>query len=508
VRSPLLPCLALALAASSCKTRPWEFRDCAPAALQQEVRTACRQSTLTNKVDALFMVDNSGSMDAMQEQLRQRFKQFLKVFHDLADSGTYVDLHIGVVTSDYGAGATGTGGGCEPSPGGQRGLLQAIGQLAQPGCQAPVGTPYIQYVFAPGNMGMNNLPMGQDLDATFTCMASVGSRGCGMEHQLESVYAALHNTSENKGFLRDDALLAIVWLTNEDDCSAPPDSDLFDPNRYVQYGYDGSYRCTRWGIQCGDPPAFPPYASSNGPLDMCVSAPNPGGAGPGKLFDIGRYIDYFSKPAAAGGVKFAPADVLLVGIDAPETPFEIILAGGDLNNGQNGKPYTECSIQDNVNLTCIPVLQHSCLDADHLGFFGDPSVRLNAVIRTATNNRISSICDSDYSAALANVANLIVSQLGECCLPDKLPADPRAPTDATQFVASCTVEDVTQLADGTVTVTEVPQCGAVTTRPCWKVQPKMNCAGLSPQSLGVTIDRGGSPPPAHTSARPSCRASL
>ena len=37
-----------------------------------------------NKVDILFMVDNSQSMDAMQTELRARFGDFLSVFDDLA----------------------------------------------------------------------------------------------------------------------------------------------------------------------------------------------------------------------------------------------------------------------------------------------------------------------------------------------------------------------------------------------------------------------------------------
>ncbi|MCU1278936.1 MAG: hypothetical protein JWM53_2482, partial [bacterium] len=61
---------------------------------------------------------------------------------------------------------------------------------------------------------------GQTLEQTFTCMAAVGSRGCGFEHPLESVYAALTNRVENAGSLRDDALWAVVFVINEDDGAA------------------------------------------------------------------------------------------------------------------------------------------------------------------------------------------------------------------------------------------------------------------------------------------------
>src|SRR5204863_1090260 len=185
---------------------------------------------LKNKVDILFLIDNSNSMDAMQLELQNRFPQFFQPFIDVASkpmNATLADLHIGVITSDYGAGATGAPG-CAPSPGGQQGRLQARGAKAATNCKTPVGANFIQYVFDQGgNAGPNNLPLGQNLVETFTCMASVGASGCGFEHTLEAVYAALHNNlPENVGFLRDEARLVVVFLTNEDDGSAPPDSDI------------------------------------------------------------------------------------------------------------------------------------------------------------------------------------------------------------------------------------------------------------------------------------------
>src|SRR6266542_2068493 len=99
----------------------------------------------TNKMDILFMVDNSTSMDAMQAELRTRFPSFVQPFVDLAKSGVYTDLHLGVVTSDYGAGDV-AGGGCSPSPGGDRGRLRALGAAAPAGCVA-TDEPFIRYKF-------------------------------------------------------------------------------------------------------------------------------------------------------------------------------------------------------------------------------------------------------------------------------------------------------------------------------------------------------------------------
>ena len=68
----------------------------------------------------------------------------------------------------------------------------------------------------------------------FTCIAALGEGGCGFEHTFASVLRALGADGqgsapfENQGFLRPDAYLAIVLVTNEDDCSATPGVPLFD----------------------------------------------------------------------------------------------------------------------------------------------------------------------------------------------------------------------------------------------------------------------------------------
>ena len=261
--------------------------------------------------------------------------------------------------------------------------------------------------------------------------------------------------------------------------------------------------CTRFGIECKNPPERPPYDSSGGQLEMCVSAPNPGNSGPGRLFDISRYIDFFDRPSSQGGVKFDPAEVLLVAIDAPETPFEVVLATGD--SGQDGMPYVQCPFLDEQNYPyCLPTLQHSCSNPTKTGFFGDPSVRINAVVRSAQNHSLASICDNDYTAALTNVGKLIISQLSDCCLPARLPD---SAVMASGVVADCTVEDVTQNADGSTTSTAVPRCTTPPVEtPCWRVEKKATCAGISPQTLGLTVERAGQMPPRHTTARATCRA--
>ena len=97
-----------------------------------------------------------------------------------------------------------------------------------------------------------------DLSTVFSCLASLGNEGCGFEHQLQSLRAALAASDptsniavSNRGFLRKDAFLGIVILSDEDDCSGEPDATLYkDPVA----GQSGSLRCTLMGHVCDGKP--------------------------------------------------------------------------------------------------------------------------------------------------------------------------------------------------------------------------------------------------------------
>ena len=120
-----------------------------------------------------------------------------------------------------------------------------------------------------------------------------GRPGCGFESQFESVVlrglakgpapAAIPTTAASCAPTR---ALAVVMLTNEDDCSVPASSLLLDPNVNsaedpIGLGALQSYRCNEFGHLCADPPAAaarrlpPPHTLGSAPrstLDACVSA--------------------------------------------------------------------------------------------------------------------------------------------------------------------------------------------------------------------------------------------
>jgi hypothetical protein len=321
----------------------------------------------------------------------------------------------------------------------------------------------------------------------FGCMASVGATGCGFEHQLESVYAALRNNVENAGFLRSDALLAVVFLTNEDDGSAPPTTHIYESGADTAiYGFYDTYRQTRFGVFCGGQPI--PYADPdfNGLpqlLSNCAPEPNPMLAVDVE-YDVARYTALLSQPAAKGGVKASPDDVLLVAIDGPESPMQTIMADTSSGLGLAPNPaYVTCGPA--LKSGCALRLQHSCQNSASPGFFADPPVRLNTVVRSAPHNQIFSICGDDlaqtpdYTAALTATADLARGRILGNCVPTKLASVSDPDCQVAQTVGGAT--------------TYLPRCdrGAA---PCWTLQAQASCGPASPDGQTIVITRTDAPP--------------
>jgi hypothetical protein len=184
--------------------------------------------------------------------------------------------------------------------------------------------------------------------------------------------------------LRDDALLVVIMVTDEDDCSAPPTTDLYDPAKVPQYGALLSYRCTQYGIACNG--QLPPYAASAGDLTNCQGATVAQG---GKLYEVSRYIDLFTKPKSQGGLKERPENVILSVMAGPKTPVSTLLANP---NPKPPGPYVACPGPVD-GTTCAVVLQHSCLAMTDPAFSADPAVRIQQVVESVTLHNAYRICD-------------------------------------------------------------------------------------------------------------------
>ena len=223
-------------------------------------------------LDLLFMIDNSASMQEEQQNLIRNFPVLMDELKKI--KGGLPNLHVAVVTSDLGAGSQPlSNGGC-PRPGGDRGIFQT-----KPACGLFSNA---NFIVSADNGTSNNFQ--GDIADVFRCAASVGTVGCGYEHQLQATRVALYEsiTPENRTFLRRDAFLAIVLITDEDDCSADPSSDLFEDDASFP-GTTGSFRCAQVGHLCSG--LAPPVAEFQVPLASCTDNPA------GRLIKVKDVVD-------------------------------------------------------------------------------------------------------------------------------------------------------------------------------------------------------------------------
>ena len=135
-------------------------------------------STQSNKIDVLWVVDNSGSMLTKQQNLRDSFDDFMTLF-----TAKNYDFQMAIVTTDT-----------YPTPGGQNGNFQ--------------GVPTVISNVTPG------------FAAVFKANIVVGATGAADAMGLDAINLALSPAKlagPNTGFLRPDAHLVVIVLSDADD---------------------------------------------------------------------------------------------------------------------------------------------------------------------------------------------------------------------------------------------------------------------------------------------------
>jgi len=362
---------------------------CAPG--DAERRSAETSALISNRnLDLLFMIDNSASMALSQTNLLRNFPAFMNVLKDLP--GGLPNIHVAVVSSDMGvAGAIST---CSDT--GDNGVFHFAPRGTCTSTTLQSGATYISNV---GGVANYTAP---DIATVFSCMAALGQEGCGFERPFASVLRALGADGqpmppENQGFLRSDALLAIVMVSNEDDCSVPADiapafysADSDQGLTSPPYGPVGEYRCYEFGHVCDGvrPPRFAPNGQEGDTvtLQSCSSSECDG-----VLTPVGEVA------ARLKALKAAPAsEILVAAITGPVTPYQVrwrpSIVVGDTSCGMASCPW--------------PQIEHSCTASD--SSYANPAVRITQLTTAfGVNGFASSICDADFSPALQQIASRI-----------------------------------------------------------------------------------------------------
>jgi hypothetical protein len=358
-------------------------------------------------VDILFVIDNSGSMARHQSLLASSMPALLADLDDL-------DLRIAVTTTDVGNPR------CAPAsttPEGGKFVLRSCVEAAAEGQFMFNGEDFSSactnkcalsdFTITPTPTALDPEPRARhwlertsgslnvdaDLVDALACALPQGVAGCGFESPLEAMAKALEltgfaDTLSNYGFLRPEADLRIIFVTDEADCSYVPEfADIFTTNETFWHDPDSpaptSAVCFNAGVKCeGAGPTYSSCESADFASDGALT-PDPEQA---VLRPVAHYVQVLQDIQATktGGasvqlfaiagvpIGFETGNVPLVYADDPD-PLQQELFG--IGPG--------CVVPNDSTAVAIPPTRL----LDFAGAVGTP--------------QFYSICDSSFDAAMA-----------------------------------------------------------------------------------------------------------
>jgi hypothetical protein len=453
---------ALGAGAMGCLDRPVAKPN---TTLQSGVRIPVTNDAIED-VDILFEIDNSNSMSENQVNLATNFGLLIdQLVNPPIDRMTMrpryppvKSLHVGVISSDLGTPGS-VVPSCANTDQGDDGLLNPIRNGAAlrqhyPWTTAPPGRRPARCTMDPNQFPnflrfnrMSTDPM--VFREEFICNAYLSIGGCGLEQQLESMYRALvvhnpraipGNTDPNAGFVRDNAVLALVIVTDEE---------------------DGSTRDCRYaerGVPCTDAVSVfdimsPQWSSNDLNLRFYMYTP---GSAQDPTWPLDRYIDPARPNRGFTSLKPGRPDLVIfsaiagVPINLPtrmngsnvEVDYDTLLGrnpdGSDGYVGMSAEGPISMR-QRNLDPMCSTRVVPACrregssmaMSCDPAAqYFAWPSRRIVQVARRFheryQNGTISSICKNDYSEALRQIVERIQSRLAGRCLPRPIETVPSA----------------------------------------------------------------------------------
>jgi hypothetical protein len=486
---------AAAPALWACTSRTLEAPSITPTATIQTNFT----QKVNNEIDILFMIDNSSSMTEMQGKLYDQLPAFMNVLTSIPNPPS---LHVAVVSSDMGAPGDSTSSiGCTQF--GDQGQFQSAPR-SNAKLNPPVTCTNTTLTTPPGAADSShtfisdadNMPNYTNPIATvFQCIALLGDTGCGFEHQLASIDRALgadgsSAPSTNANFLRPEAYLGIVILTNEDDCSGPQNTSIYSLNGYQQNianpdGPIANYRCNggpRGAHYCQDPnngmawtiPPLKPPADAQGSataptLDLvnCIDNEQPPmGTGSSALTPVSQFI------SDVKSLKPDPDNQILVAaITAPAAPYTVEWipeSGGQ--NTQPGELWP--SVMHSCGAKGSPDVNPESTMSPTDGSFGDPGVRISQFVSAFPNYVLASICDTSYASSMQAIATKLGQLITPPCITGKIQ------NDANGNPMCSVIEHLTDMSGNKMdrAVQSCNQTGGAA--PCWSLTAGgTNCNG-------------------------------
>ncbi|MBI5502934.1 MAG: hypothetical protein HY907_22005 [Deltaproteobacteria bacterium] len=334
----------------------------------------------SGKVDLVVVVDNSRSMQEEQAALVANFPSLIEEL--MAPSGGHTavtDLNVAIISTDMGSAGfelTTCDRGLWGWDRGDDGCFLHTPLTGGPGCLAE----YPNFLRR-GPENAADYPLA-DMGRDFGCMATLGTNGCGFEQQLEAARKGLVDQTGpsgcNLGFLRPDSILAVVVVSDEEDCSVA-DPGILNPDADALYGH-ANIRC------------YIHQEMLKSVTDMVDQLR----ALRGNARD---YVMAMIVGVPLGSVCENKGDRLGNCLDLPEMQY----------------------VLDTTGTNVVPVCLHP------LGWGAAVPGRrfIQAAQQIGSNALVHSICNEDWRPAMNGILELIQGAMDNVCFPHELALDPQ-----------------------------------------------------------------------------------
>jgi len=368
-------------------------------------------------LDLLIIIDDSPSMRDEQAKLAEQVPRLVNLLLtggevDPGAVGTFPrieSLHVGIITPDLGYSTVPPRDDltvgvdfnptalCTTNNGnGKAGFMQTEG-LTGSGVDR---VPCMAQTPAEGTLYLNFPEPGFDKDdliSDVTCVTGQDD-GCGFEQQLESILASDRNTA-NGGFNRDGALLAVILITDEDDCSTT-DPRVFDVEPRTSNPFQGPFTTTgelQFNLRCSE------HKDA--------------------LQQIGRYVD------GIASLKDDPSQVVFAAITGIPEDGDLDRENFNSDEERYAAILSDSAMQEIPNPADADTqgqqLTPACTATDGSGdaFPGRRIVETMEGLaggNTGVGTVVESICAADYAPALNAIVDRIAAALRQLCLPRPL----------------------------------------------------------------------------------------
>jgi hypothetical protein len=391
---------------------------CTVSAVREEVS----QSGIS-KVDLLFVIDNSRSMAEEQANLAKQLPRLVDVLttgkrEGKPDFVPVKSLQLAVITTDLAVTPGEVAGISQCAEGNTNDAvfqsstkIAVEGQMYQDVTVPPLdgcdGVDPLHYqLFETEGGGTSR----EDVAAAFRCSAYVGVAGCAYEQQLEAMHKSLASSDDtsfvgmskrgqgnpngkNKNFVRDDAILAIFHVTDEEDCSVTNAGRvLFDPPTGSEWKMIGqNVRC---GVAYSDPETSKEL-----------------------LQPISRYVDGLKKLKPENPDRIIFAGIIGIPEEAEGKSIKEILDHPDMQWEILKDPDGDFTLDEPAR---------SCVTSRNgkAEWAYAPRRIVEAAGGFGENAALFSICREDYTPAVDSIIDRIASKLSGACLPRELTRKP------------------------------------------------------------------------------------